>query len=247
MRIYTLPFALWLLVTVKIKALEEESQSQRQQQQPLLPTAIKKMSPDQGEKFFPHYYAFADQAAVAKAPLDNPIAARRISEKEDDARRIFANASAELAFRQPFAPHLGGLVFLGDGGDDDQSRHRRILEGRRNLFHRAAQALALLERRDWACPTGTSSCEAIGYPNSCCEDGEVCVEITDTGLGNVGCCPQGATCGGSVSQCSDGNTPCASDIGGGCCIPGFVCEGVGCKFIPPVNIDVLGVLLTNHA
>ncbi|KAM7194754.1 hypothetical protein V8F20_007774 [Naviculisporaceae sp. PSN 640] len=225
MRIHTLPFALWLLVTAKIEALESQSQSQAQQQS--LPTAIKKMSPDQGEKFFPHYYAFAEQKAVAEAPLTNPIAARRILEDEDDAKRIFINASAELAFRQPFAPHLGGLVFVGD----DEDRYRKILplDSRRNLFHRAAQALAWLERRDWSCPTGTSSCAAIGFPNSCCQDNEVCVEITDTGLGNVGCCPEGATCGGSVSQCSDGNTPCASDIGGGCCIPGFVCEGIGCN------------------
>ncbi|KAM7221746.1 hypothetical protein V8F06_002954 [Rhypophila decipiens] len=233
MRIHALPFSLWLLL---MAAEIEARDTQAQQQSELLPTAIKKMSPDQGEKFFPHYYAFADDSfAQVTEPL-SPIAARRLSEDEDDKRRLFANASTELPFRQPFAPHLGGLVFTSDDDGGHYGRHNRALgggagsesSGRRNLFQRAAEALAWLERRDWSCPSGTSSCAAIGYPNSCCENDEVCVEITDTGLGNVGCCPQGATCGGSVSQCSNGNTPCASDIGGGCCIPGYVCQGVGC-------------------
>ncbi|KAK4219374.1 hypothetical protein QBC37DRAFT_367952 [Rhypophila decipiens] len=236
MRIHALPFSLWLLLmAADIEARDTQAQ---QQQSKLLPTAIKKMSPDQGEKFFPHYYAFADDSfAQVTEPL-SPIVARRLSEDEDDERRLFANASTELPFRQPFAPHLGGLVFTSDDDDGGHyGRHNRALgdgagsessSRRRNLFQRAAEALAWLERRDWSCPSGTSSCAAIGYPNSCCENDEVCVEITDTGLGNVGCCPQGATCGGSVSQCSNGNTPCASDIGGGCCIPGYVCQGVGC-------------------
>ncbi|KAM7195989.1 hypothetical protein V8F33_006440 [Rhypophila sp. PSN 637] len=227
MRIHALPFSLWFLIAAEIEARKTQAEQQSQ----LLPTAIKKMSPDQGEKFFPHYYAFAeDTLAQTSEPL-SPLAARRLSEDEDDERRLFANASTELPFRQPFAPHLGGLVFTGDDGGH-YGRHRVLGGGsesnRRNLFQRAAEALAWLERRDWSCPSGTSSCAAIGYPNSCCENDEVCVEITDTGLGNVGCCPQGATCGGSVSQCSNGNTPCASDIGGGCCIPGYVCQGVGC-------------------
>lgn len=217
MRIHILPISLWLLVAAEIEARESQ----------ILPTAIKKMSPDQGEKFYPHYYAFPEANTFA-LPV-SPLSARRISEDQDDARRVFANASAEIPFRQPFAPHLEFTE-----GDPQQ----RIAEGeRRSLFRRAAEALAWLERRDWACPTGTRSCSAIGYPNSCCQDGETCVEITDTGLGNVGCCPQGATCGGSVSSCSNGNTPCASDIGGGCCIPGYVCEGVGCKFSPPITIS----------
>ena len=54
--------------------------------------------------------------------------------------------------------------------------------------------------------------------------------VQDTGLGPVGCCPKGTSCSGGVSGCTDGSTGCASDIGGGCCIPGFVCQGVGCEY-----------------
>ena len=125
----------------------------------------------------------------------------------------------ELAYRPPFAVAM----------DDRQAASPA---GRFELLvrHAARAALARLERRQWACPAGTGSCEAIGYPNSCCPSEEACVEVQDTGLGPVGCCPAGATCGGGVSGCSDGSMPCGSDIGGGCCIPGFVCQGVGCEF-----------------
>ncbi|KAK5658553.1 hypothetical protein OQA88_1946 [Cercophora sp. LCS_1] len=96
------------------------------------------------------------------------------------------------------------------------------------------EVLSRLTKRQWSCPSGTSGCGIIGYPNSCCRTGETCVEVEDTGLGPVGCCPAGSTCAGSVIGCADGSTACASDIGGGCCIPGFVCEGVGCVKIESV-------------
>ncbi|KAK3325646.1 hypothetical protein B0H66DRAFT_133602 [Apodospora peruviana] len=228
---HILPLSLWLLVTAQIEAAE--AAQQQQQLLPLLPTAIKKMTPDQGEKFYHEYCAFpaedADFALAPQIPPQVPPAgpimkeaeARRISEDEQDARRLFTNASASLSYRSPFAPHqqLHQLDYLPSS----------INEKRHNIFRRAAEALAtLLKKRDWACPTGTASCAAIGYPNSCCQTSETCVKIPDTGLGPVGCCPSGATCGGSVSGCAAGNTACGANIGGGCCIPGFVCEGVGC-------------------
>ncbi|KAK4168924.1 hypothetical protein QBC43DRAFT_308305 [Cladorrhinum sp. PSN259] len=90
-----------------------------------------------------------------------------------------------------------------------------------------------LQSRQWSCPQGTNSCGSIGYPNSCCANTETCVKIEDTGLGPVGCCPRGTSCNGSVGACADGASPCASQVGGGCCIPGFVCAGVGCVQAPP--------------
>ncbi|KAK4190667.1 hypothetical protein QBC35DRAFT_489416 [Podospora australis] len=87
----------------------------------------------------------------------------------------------------------------------------------------------VLQKRQWACPSGTNSCASIGYPNSCCQSSLTCQAIQDTGSGPVGCCPAGTTCGGGISGCADdGSTACSSDLGGGCCIPGFVCSGVGC-------------------
>lgn len=96
------------------------------------------------------------------------------------------------------------------------------------LVRRAADALARLQRRQWGCPTGTTSCENIGYPYSCCTDTETCYKVKDTGLGPVGCCPEGETCGGAVSDCTSDSTACPESLGGGCCIAGYVCEGVGC-------------------
>lgn len=220
-----LPPPLWLLIAAQIDA------------QAQLPTAVRKMPPDAGEKFHHEYCAFAEDGALAEraAPL------------------LVTNASAPLPYRPPFAPH--------DERSQDPSqipRSRGDVDGRaygwRLLRRAAAGALARLEGRQWACPGDTSSCAGIGYPNSCCQSGETCVEIEDTGLGPVGCCPSGSTCGGSISGCASGNTACSSEIGGGCCIPGFVCEGVGCTlltltlFLPPIkhNHHERVVLLTKH-
>ena len=228
-----LPTSLWLLIAARIEAQAGQQPSQ-------LPTAIRRMSPDQGEKFFHDYAAFpesdlssqADFLADVRAASAPPLAARRYAlVDEADADLLAANASAELTFRPPFAPHFESDLKLDqqsrlDGGGDESKRSWHALE----VFRRAASALSILQGRQWSCPGGTNSCSNIGFPNSCCATGETCVKITDTGLGSVGCCPSGSNCGGSISNCAPGNTPCASDIGGGCCIPGFVCQGVGCKF-----------------
>ncbi|AEO55944.1 hypothetical protein MYCTH_2300296 [Thermothelomyces thermophilus ATCC 42464] len=181
------------------------------------------MPADRGAKFHHEYCAFGDHTTFAPAssrphaPTAAAIAARSLHDA-DDARRLWANASAELSLRPPFA-----LLSEPEIPEKDES-----IAPAWSLFRRAASALALLEKRQWACPSGTSSCSSIGFPNSCCGQDETCVEVPDTGLGPVGCCPSGATCSGGISDCADGSTACGSSIGGGCCIPGFVCMGVGC-------------------
>ncbi|KAK3403075.1 hypothetical protein B0T20DRAFT_16483 [Sordaria brevicollis] len=220
-----LPHSLWLLVAAHLEAA--------QAQQPL-PTAIKKMPPDQSEKFHPHYVAFADSSNSNDSPAlpqmgfisveqqlspdveINPVLAARRLADEADSYLLQRNSSIPLSYRPPFANHNHHLQ---TPSEEEQAW---------NLFRRSREALARLQRRQWNCPEGTTSCSRIGYPNSCCRTSETCVEIEDVGLGKVGCCPAGATCGGSVSTCADGNTGCASEIGGGCCLPGFVCAGVGC-------------------
>ncbi|KAK7555767.1 hypothetical protein IWX49DRAFT_553265 [Phyllosticta citricarpa] len=87
-----------------------------------------------------------------------------------------------------------------------------------------------VQRRDFQCPTGTSACTSIDRPDSCCGAGEVCQIVQDTGNGDVGCCPEGSTCGGGVANCdtSAGYSSCPDSTNGGCCIPDYYCSGVGC-------------------
>lgn len=162
-----------------------------------LPTAVRKMGLDSGEKFLAEFYAFEES---------NTPVLRDSHLLEEEADLLAANSSAILPFRPAFAPH-------------------RTEHGRSGW-----EVLARLQRRQWGCPTGTNSCEGIGYPYSCCHEGTTCYRIQDTGLGPVGCCASGQTCGGQITSCGSQDLACPQDLGGGCCIAGYVCEGVGCKF-----------------
>ncbi|EOA92289.1 uncharacterized protein SETTUDRAFT_85020 [Exserohilum turcica Et28A] len=93
--------------------------------------------------------------------------------------------------------------------------------------------------RQFKCPDGTSSCEAIGAPDVCCGTGSNCIKTSGSSdAGNVGCCPKGQTCAGSAS-CDEasGYTSCPDAPNGGCCLPGFKCQGVGCKS-KDIDIDI---------
>ena len=109
------------------------------------------------------------------------------------------------------------LHLHSDGISDDSGRHWP-----RNLF----------SKRGYQCPANTNSCTSINRPNSCCGTGEQCQLVTDTGSGDVGCCPSGATCGGSISTCNTaaGYTACPDSSNGGCCIPGYACNSIGCEY-----------------
>jgi len=198
-----LPSALWLLVALQVSA---EPNAPR-------PTAIRKMPADPGEKFYHHYYAFEEE--LSQQPFPIPAITARQSPQDQEARFRSPNSSAELDVKPAFA----------------RLYDRRIDEERDySAWRLLRRIVAALERRDWSCPGGTNSCINIGYPNSCCPTGQTCLVIQDTGLGPVGCCPVGSSCGGTITGCPAGNTPCASELGGGCCIPGYVCQGVGCAF-----------------
>ena len=86
-----------------------------------------------------------------------------------------------------------------------------------------------LLRKGFQCPAGTSSCASINKPDSCCPTGEQCQSVTDTGLGDVGCCAAGQNCAGEVNACAAGYIACPASLGGGCCMPGYQCAGVGCE------------------
>ena len=89
----------------------------------------------------------------------------------------------------------------------------------------------ILMNRQFKCPDGTASCESIGAPDVCCGTGSTCISVTGSSVaGDVGCCPSGQTCAGSVS-CDEasGYTSCPGTDNVGCCLPGFKCQGIGCK------------------
>ncbi|KAH6683216.1 hypothetical protein B0J14DRAFT_623175 [Halenospora varia] len=187
------------------RAVEEHLRSGRS------PVGVMKMSPDEGEKFYMEYWQFeGDSAQVA---IRDTLGGSLRTRDEDEETRLLRNGSMVLAFRPPFALHTEA------GLEQGELRARRV---------DAAAALAILEKRDFVCPTGTSNCASIQQPNYCCATNEICFTIQDTGLGPVGCCPKGTTCGGTISNCASPNTPCAQNLGGACCIPNYVCQGVGC-------------------
>ncbi|ETS74874.1 hypothetical protein PFICI_13358 [Pestalotiopsis fici W106-1] len=196
----SLPASLVMLVATQLQA-----------QQILLPTAIKKMSLDEGEKIMPEHLGFAPEYA----PLQSRQQVRALLTPEEELL-LAVNSSAIIGYRPPFGVHAVGVD---------------ALELRNNgpSWRRAKEALHRLQGRDYSCPTNTESCESIGQPNYCCATGETCVEVEDQpDAGNVGCCPDGQTCGGTVGPCGSDSTACAAEVGGGCCISGFVCAQIGC-------------------
>lgn len=222
-----LPASLLLLVAAQVGLSLGQADAQR------LPIAIRKMSPDAGEKLLHEYYAFGPDEEVAQVgskaqPATFAKAVLDVQEEE----LLAANSSASISFRAPFAPHFDSHL-----ASRDQSG-----VGGWHLFQRAKDVVTRLEKRQFACPTGTSDCSAIGFPNSCCQAGTDCVQITDTGLGPVGCCPDGISCTGSIA-CSGSQQGCPSDIGGGCCIEGFVCASIGCECSLGA-FDIRSLLLT---
>lgn len=187
------------------------------------PVGILKMSEDEGEKFFMEYWQFGGEDT--ESSLDGRDGSLRERDLKEEARSL-SNSSIPVSFRAPFALHTEDY----SGPLDYEEIRARGKD--------SAATLALLEKRDFKCPTGTSNCSAIGYPNSCCATNETCFQITDTGLGPVGCCPSGGNCGGTITNCASPNTPCADDVGGGCCIPNYVCASVGCVINPSLVVVV---------
>ncbi|KAI0551546.1 hypothetical protein F4679DRAFT_130427 [Xylaria curta] len=221
----SLPPSLLLLLAAQLHAQQADPRNEQDRHlQQTLPTAVRKMSPDEGEKFMPEYYAFAPADLYGGNPqaplqlLNRGVEVFRLTPEEE--ALLAANSSATLTFRSPFPRH--------------HDYRTRSLEGRtqsdlRPLYRRMADALARLRGRDFTCPAGTHVCSNINEPNYCCTDRTTCFVVENApDAGNVGCCPDGQTCGGSVATCADGNTACPAEEGGGCCIPGFVCADIGC-------------------
>ncbi|CAI7583933.1 unnamed protein product [Penicillium glandicola] len=172
---------------------------------------VKKMSDDEGEKFFLDYWNFGDVSSSSN------ISERHLSEKDGFSPAHF------VAQSYPF-----GQSYSSGSDGNRQFLSRKNSDGANNL----------LEARDFKCPTGTLACTSIGRSDRCCGAGETCEIVADTGNGNVGCCPSWKTCSGTIGSCQSGYTACSEALGGGCCIPGYDCVQGGCAYITVITVTV---------
>jgi hypothetical protein len=168
------------------------------------PVGVRKMSEDESEMFFLDYWQFEE----AEQDIHSPGRRNEKLWTRSTPADLTNNTLGELL--PPLLLHSNGL---------DQS-----------TFGLSPRALFA---RDFQCPTGTNNCSSIDHPYSCCATGETCVSVADNGIGNVGCCPQGAKCTREVAACdtSAGYKSCPGSSNGGCCIPNFDCDGIGCEYI----------------
>ena len=191
------------------------------QQDLALVQGVRKMSADEGEMFFPDYWTPHSQARREEewwssqrvdAGVENQLLELPTGNSTDNSSLLppaqAAYAVHELSTAQPFSHHhhplrLDFLLLL----------HRRALP---------------LSKRDFQCPGGTSACTGIDRPNSCCPANYSCKALTGSPDGDVGCCAEGTDCGTAISECAADQTTCPGDQGGGCCLPGYTCAGVGC-------------------
>ncbi|KAJ5951259.1 uncharacterized protein N7479_009672 [Penicillium vulpinum] len=172
---------------------------------------VKKMSDDEGEKFFLDYWSFGDVSSSGN------ISERHLADEDG-----FSPASF-VAQSFPFEPSYS----LGSDGDGEFFP-RGNRDSANNLF----------EKREFKCPTGTSACTSIGRSDRCCGSGETCEIVADTGNGNVGCCPSWKKCSGMIGSCTNGYTACSQALGGGCCIPGYDCVPGGCAYITVITVTL---------
>lgn len=177
---------------------------------------VRKMSTDEGEKFYLDYWHFEDavhgDGGLSErdlAGVNTTAASDANSQKKpvENTGNGFSPAqflARSYAFNPSFGPEFG-------------------VRG------------SSLESRDFKCPSDTIACTSINRSDRCCSAGDTCVIVTDTGSGDVGCCPKGQTCSGTIGPCQSGYTTCSTALGGGCCIPGYECVEGGCKCIFPLN------------
>ncbi|KAH8131142.1 hypothetical protein LI328DRAFT_139079 [Trichoderma asperelloides] len=168
-----------------------------------LATAIKKQLPDANEKLFPDHLAFEPLPALN--PFETTVATNLWLDDQEDKDASSSNSTKR--YHPAFSYHFQ--------------------ESEEDLLKRAADVLVILQNRA-ACPSGMESCSSIGSPDKCCADGTYCTNVSDSDSEQIACCPDGATCGGGVGACPSDAVSCPSELGGGCCIPGYVCQGVGC-------------------
>ena len=181
------------------------------------PVGVRKMNEDEGEMFFLEYWRF-DSNVEETTLRDERILKERMAEPQHLPSHADEHLPLELRLNSTSLPPLQAPLLLHN---TQEEAHNGPLSPRAVLY--------FLNKRSYQCPTGTASCDSINRPNSCCPTGEACQLITDVGTGDVGCCAGGQSCSNQVSSCRQDYTSCPGNAGGGCCIPGYTCNGVGCK------------------
>lgn len=194
----------------------------REQMASQAPIAVRKMSWDQGEKFFLDYWEFEGLKAKDEGP-ESSQAAIHLPSDMDIENAAHVNVTS---------PEYENAISSGRNSNLAYSpaiaRHGERWGWMENLVVRS-----LLRKRQFQCPQGTNDCSGITRPNSCCATGEDCFILEDSGIGDVGCCPEGASCVGGVSDCDEdaGFSECPNSPNGGCCIPGYRCQDEGCEYL----------------
>lgn len=182
---------------------------------------VRKMSDDEGEKFYLNYWVFLPPSSHSH-PLQDQ---NEHENSKEDGLISWANVTVAEMASPPFLLH---------------SAHTNIMASNvlSRFFRFPIAPRSVVDKRDFQCPSRTSSCISINRPSSCCAEGQTCQLIEDTGLGDVGCCAAGETCAGSLSQCASGYTSCPDYPGGGCCIAGYACVSGGCLLSSTATVFV---------
>ncbi|PWY81862.1 hypothetical protein BO70DRAFT_362299 [Aspergillus heteromorphus CBS 117.55] len=188
---------------------------------------VRKMTSDEGEKFFLDYWQFDEDHphTVSSGGNASDIPDRSSSQTQPP------SVETETSERVDFQPR--SYPFQPSFPSDDLEVERRGW----------SEHFSPLLRREFKCPSGTFGCTSIDRPDSCCSTGDTCVLVTDTGSGDVGCCPSGETCSGTIGSCQDGYTSCSSALGGGCCIPGYSCVSGGCMRVFTITVTVSSTVM----
>lgn len=180
---------------------------------------VRKMSTDEGEKFFFDYWQFGDDPGET-------LLEREVQEEGNSTLADLALASSPDDPEEPAEDNFNfpDALFLARSYAFQPafSLETRSWSKWRNP----------LAARDFKCPTGTNACTSIGRSDRCCGTGDTCEIVPDTGSGDVGCCPAGESCNGGVGSCQAGYTGCSQALGGGCCIPDYDCVPGGCEYYP---------------
>ena len=210
---------------------------------------IRALPLDEEAKYYPYIddilYSYNDSARFSGERQEQEIGNESVGEMsklrpraaEDDEWESYGNSSAPYTFKPPFNRHTNHDFSLVRRSNAYESFISRMI-GRSEEM----SITGLMKRDNFSCPVGSTDCGAIGRPNSCCSLDEDCHVIQDTGLGDVGCCPKMKACSGDLTSCNLGFTLCSDNLGGGCCIPLYVCVDVGCEYVWPKIVEIV---LTN--
>lgn len=178
-------------------------------------------------KYFPEDERHAKRGLDIKERLrhETPVGMKKMSTDEGEMfmldNWIFASSQSKRSKREDF-------------GNGTYQAQPPIRPNAADEWFERLRIRDVLLKRQFKCPEGTLSCSSIGAPDVCCGGSSTCVKVQDSDIGDVGCCPNGQVCSGTIS-CNEtaGYTSCPNSSNGGCCLPGFQCSGIGCKFSIP--------------